>query len=208
MRLGKIVGVLCALLSTNLVWGKGSQEIKTEQKTESKSIPFPTKYELSRDVGKGRMVTKKKGTPGTVLRTYEVITKFGKAVSKRLVSTTRSEPVAEIIAIGSAGYTNSNRGGYTRSKVVVMEATAYHPYEGSSTGSTATGISAKFGVVAVDPRVIKLGTMVFVEGYGFAIAADTGGAIKGNKIDLCMLDKRAIYNFGRRKVRVHILSKR
>jgi 3D (Asp-Asp-Asp) domain-containing protein len=54
--------------------------------------------------------------------------------------------------------------------------------------------------------VIKLGTYVYVEGYGFAIAADTGGAIKGNRIDLCFNSRREALNFGRKTVKVHILE--
>jgi len=50
--------------------------------------------------------------------------------------------------------------------------------------TTATGLRAGYGVVAVDPRVIPLGTKLFIPGYGVAVAGDTGGAIKGNKIDL------------------------
>jgi 3D (Asp-Asp-Asp) domain-containing protein len=67
-------------------------------------------------------------------------------------------------------------------------------------------MQAQFGVVAVDPKVIPLRTLLFVEGYGFAIAADTGGAIKGNKIDVCIPDRRRIYEWGRRKVTVYIFE--
>ncbi|MER3495758.1 MAG: hypothetical protein C4320_02400, partial [Armatimonadota bacterium] len=70
------------------------------------------------------------------------------------------------------------------------------------------GWYAGYGQVAVDPRVIPLGTMVYVENYGFAIASDTGGAIKGNRIDLCYRTNAECLRFGRRKVRVHILKGR
>ena len=64
-----------------------------------------------------------------------------------------------------------------------------------------------YGVVAVDPRVIPLKSLVYVEGYGFAIAADTGGAIKGKRIDLCYPSRAMAKRFGRRNVRVHLLQK-
>jgi 3D (Asp-Asp-Asp) domain-containing protein len=64
----------------------------------------------------------------------------------------------------------------------------------------------QYGVVAVDPRVIPLGTRLFVEGYGSAIAGDTGGAIKGNRIDLCFNSDDEAEKVGRRTVRVLILE--
>jgi 3D (Asp-Asp-Asp) domain-containing protein len=60
--------------------------------------------------------------------------------------------------------------------------------------------------VAVDPRVIRLGSRLFIEGYGAAIAADTGGAIRGNRIDLCMDSLRSAINFGRQPVKVYVLQ--
>jgi 3D (Asp-Asp-Asp) domain-containing protein len=61
-------------------------------------------------------------------------------------------------------------------------------------------------VIAVDPKVIPLGTKVYVEGYGEAVAGDTGGAIKGNKIDVHMSTKQKATNWGVRTVKVQILK--
>ena len=70
--------------------------------------------------------------------------------------------------------------GATSRRTLTMTATGYSASENRRWGGkTATGRAARFGVVAVDPRFIKLGTRLYVEGYGIAIAADTGGAIKG-----------------------------
>ncbi len=87
-----------------------------------------------------------------------------------------------------------------------MEATAYLPTDGSPEGLTAMGIPARRGVVAVDPRIIPLGSKVFIPGYGVAIAADTGGAIKGEKVDLCMETYGECMNFGRRYIEVYVLA--
>ncbi|MBV8280915.1 MAG: 3D domain-containing protein [Candidatus Eremiobacteraeota bacterium] len=89
-----------------------------------------------------------------------------------------------------------------------MEATAYTAWTATSnpTGRTATGMQAGYGVVAVDPRVIRLGSRVFVPGYGLAIAADTGGAIVGNRIDLRMESVRDAIVFGRRPVKVYVVA--
>lgn len=91
--------------------------------------------------------------------------------------------------------------------LITMVATAYTAGSASpwSTGYTATGVLARYGVVAVDPRVIPLGSHLFIPGYGFAIAADTGGAIIGNRVDLCMDSLVDAINFGRQVVRVYIL---
>lgn len=86
---------------------------------------------------------------------------------------------------------------------VIMECTAY-----THTGSrTATGVMPRYGVVAVDPKVIPLGSQLYVVGYGPAIAADTGGLIKGNIIDIFLDSEATCRKWGRRKVQVYILRK-
>lgn len=95
-------------------------------------------------------------------------------------------------------------------RVVTMESTAYEPGPTScgksANGRTACGLKAGYGIVAVDPRVIKLGTRVFVEGYGYAVAGDTGGAIKGNIVDVGFLTVDQCMQWGRRDVKVYILD--
>lgn len=87
-----------------------------------------------------------------------------------------------------------------------MEATAYLPEDGNGDGITATGVPAGYGVAAVDPDVIPLGTRIFVPGYGIALAADTGGAIEGDIVDLCYTDYDEAILFGRRDVDVYLLA--
>ena len=60
--------------------------------------------------------------------------------------------------------------------------------------------------MAVDPGVIPLGSRVYIPGYGVAIAADTGGAIRGQKVDLCMETYGECMNFGRRNIEVYVLA--
>ena len=83
-----------------------------------------------------------------------------------------------------------------------MEATAYN----EPGGLTASGTRARVGAVAVDPNFIPLGTRLYIEGYGYATAEDTGGAVKGNIIDLYMNSNSEAYNWGRRPVQVTILD--
>jgi 3D (Asp-Asp-Asp) domain-containing protein len=84
-------------------------------------------------------------------------------------------------------------------RALVVDAVAYH-----LPGRTASGLPVGIGVIAVDPTVIPLGTRVFVPGYGAAVAADVGSAIKGNIIDLWMPSTAAARAWGRRTVTVTV----
>ena len=94
-------------------------------------------------------------------------------------------------------------------KELYVSATAYS-HESSTTGLTATGYNIKnnpnMKLIAVDPSVIPLGTKVWVEGYGEAIAGDTGGAIKGHKIDVLMPSSAQARSWGRKTVKITILN--
>jgi 3D (Asp-Asp-Asp) domain-containing protein len=68
---------------------------------------------------------------------------------------------------------------------------------------TALGYRAGHGIVAVDPRVIPLGARLYIPGYGYAIAGDTGGDIRGNRIDLGFNSERDAMMFGRRAITVY-----
>jgi len=101
----------------------------------------------------------------------------------------------------------------TTGKVVkefTVSASAYTASCNGCSGITKTGINLKknpgIKVIAVDPKVIKLGTKVHVEGYGYAVAGDTGGAIKGNKIDVFIPSKSDAYKWGRKNVKIKILD--
>ena len=91
-----------------------------------------------------------------------------------------------------------------------VRATAYTAYCNGCSGVTATGINLRSNpdqkVIAVDPKVIPLGTKVWVEGYGEAIAGDTGGAIKGNRIDVFIPNKSRALQWGSKTVKVKILN--
>lgn len=181
---------------------------KTETRVERKEIPYEVRYEFSRAVGAGRLVKVQDGKPGELVRVFRIERKENGAVEKKLVREQRVEPIPAVYHMGRAGYVAS-RGAFVRGRVLEMEATAYDPSPQTigpgATGRTATGIRAVFGVAAVDPRVIPLGTLLFVEGYGYAIAADTGRSIRGNRIDLCFDRRHQALGFGRKKVRVHVL---
>ena len=91
-------------------------------------------------------------------------------------------------------------------KTYEMEATAYSGHSITALGVPPVRNENGLSTVAVDKSVIPLGSKVYVVGYGYAIASDTGSAIVGNKIDLYMNSKEECYQFGRRKVTVHVIA--
>ncbi|MEK4385452.1 3D domain-containing protein [Solibacillus sp. FSL W7-1464] len=95
-------------------------------------------------------------------------------------------------------------------KTLTVEASAFTANCKGCSGKTATGINLKknpdIKLIAVDPKVIPLGTKVWVEGYGIAVAGDTGGSIKGKRIDVFMKSKKTALNWGRKKVEIKVLK--
>ncbi|PFN79161.1 peptidoglycan-binding protein [Bacillus sp. AFS076308] len=124
------------------------------------------------------------------------------AVSATSTSNTSSK---ESVPAVPAASTNN-----TSSKEITVKATAYTASCEGCSGTTATGIDLKANpnakVIAVDPSVIPLGSKVHVEGYGEAVAGDTGGAIKGNRIDIFIPSEHDAINFGVKQVKVTILN--
>jgi len=182
--------------------------------TEKSPIPFSTitKSNYNMDYGKQKII--QNGQDGVLQKTYKAVFEDGKLISKELIEKkTLKQPKPRIVEVGAVRWFLTSRGEVVRyKKVYSMIATAYsltpddtgkspkHP----DYGRTATGHRVKRGVVAVDPRVIPLGTRLYVEGYGFAQALDTGSAIKGNRIDV-FVEKNAS-SYGVRRVKVYVLA--
>ncbi|MER1989799.1 3D domain-containing protein [Solibacillus isronensis] len=95
-------------------------------------------------------------------------------------------------------------------KTLTVEASAFTAYCKGCSGKTASGIDLKknpdIKLIAVDPKIIPLGTKVWVEGYGIAVAGDTGGSIKGNRIDVFVKTKKTALNWGRKNVEIKVLK--
>jgi 3D (Asp-Asp-Asp) domain-containing protein len=113
------------------------------------------------------------------------------------------EPVTEVIALGTAEF----NGSYV--KKYRMLASSYTPTVEECDGdpfTTASGMRVRFGIVAVDPKVIPLGTKLYVSGYGYAVAGDTGGAIKGMRIDCFFWRKIRNSNWRGGYINVYVLK--
>ncbi len=95
-------------------------------------------------------------------------------------------------------------------KELFMNSTAYTAQCAGCSGITATGINLnthpELKVVAVDPSVIPLGSRLYIQGYGYAVAGDTGGAIKGHRVDLFFPQQSKALDWGRRTVKVNVLD--
>ena len=90
--------------------------------------------------------------------------------------------------------------------MIRVEATAYSSEQADLSNYTALGTICRRGVIATDPYVIPLGTRVFIPGYGYAVAEDTGGAIVGHKIDVAFDTIAECYEFGRQIIDIYILD--
>lgn len=183
------------------------------------------------DIGSSKVV--QKGQDGTKHIEIKKVFENDELISEEiLLEEVVKKPIAEIKEEGTRKkvvapkrtaapkQANASRGGLNARRVVTMSATAYDLSYAScgknpgdrGYGITASGTQARRGAVAVDPGVIPLGTRLYIESldgssdYGYAIAEDTGGAIKGNRVDLFFNTAAEVRRFGRRSVKVHILN--
>lgn len=163
--------------------------------------PVRRKWDIFMGAGEERVLDP--GKPGLRQNIFLSFYRDGKLTLKQKIqSRLVTGALTRIIASGSYAAVSRQgvkfTGGPRR-----FEATAY-----SFTGNrTAVGARTRRGIVAVDPKVIPLGTHMFIKGYGYAVAADTGGAIKGRRVDLFFESNRDAIKWGRRPVDIYILEK-
>ena len=91
-------------------------------------------------------------------------------------------------------------------RTIYVSATAYSPQDPGLNPRTATGELLRRGIIAVDPSFIPLGTRVYIPGYGEAVAADIGGGIRGNIIDVAFDTHQEALMFGRRDLEITLLD--
>ena len=177
-------------------------------------LPFRTLRWAEPRWERGRTGVLREGRDGVVEHTDRLRYEDGRLVGRqRLASRVLVERVDRIIGVGTRVVWRTLETPLGRLRYrerLQMVATAYYPGPESTgksaDGLTAMGIPAGHGVVAVDPRVIPLGTRLYIPGYGLAIAGDVGGAIKGRRIDLGFSTLREALQFGRRTVTVYVLE--
>ncbi len=175
----------------------------TEQEiNEDQVMPYQVEKTTDPTLEMGLSRTVQAGKNGLARNTMRVTYYNGQEAKRTLVKMeTLVQPVKKVIAMGNI--TSVSRGGERLDfrEARFMQATAY-TYTGFR---TATGKDPAVGMVAVDPQVIPLGSKLYIEGYGYAFAADTGGAVKGDIVDLFMEEHSQCVKWGRRTVKVYIL---
>ncbi|MGL4762705.1 MAG: 3D domain-containing protein [Sarcina sp.] len=216
-------------IDTKIVKGQKIEVIRVEEKIvkENEDIEFEVTVKNNKNLDKSVKKTVQEGEFGKREITARVVYENGKQVGKEILSEkVVSEPVNRVIEQGTkekvvttsrgpsspsnSGSSSSNGGesvlAPSTDKTMTMQSTAY--YQGSV---TATGTKPKrnpdgLSTVAVDPRVIPLGSKIYIEGYGYAVAEDTGGAIKGNIVDVFLNTAQECRNWGRRNIKVTIVA--
>lgn len=193
---------------------KEGMEIKIDrvvvENLENKiEIPFETESRENKDMFEGEKKVITKGEVGQKIESLKNTYVNGLLeTTEVLKSEITKDPVKEVVEVGTKKGTVAPNGKNAK-RVIVMQATAYDPTAGSK---TAMGTRARVGAVAVDPKVIPLGSKLYIESmdgfasYGYATAEDTGGAIKGNRIDLFYNSNAEANRFGRRNVKVYVLD--
>ena len=189
---------------------------------ETQELPFQTVFKNNDSLEKGKTKKIQEGKKGLKEIKFEVLYEDGIEAGREIIEENIVEDaVNEIVEKGTLTMVATSRGDNLRySKVITMNASAYD-MSFQSTGKrpgdkyygiTASGTKLRPGVVAVDTNVIPFGTKLYIEStdktsdYGYAIAEDRGGSIKGNKIDLFFESAQAVKKFGRRTVKVYILK--
>ena len=188
-------------------------EMVTDVVEEPISYETIKRTDPSLEKGKEKIITE--GQEGLISKTYELTRENGKIISKELVSEkTVQEKVDQVVAIGTkekkatVTKVSSPSTSSSSAEEYHVTATAYTSGCNGCTGKTATGINLRANpnakVIAVDPSFIPLGTKVYVEGYGYATAADTGGAVSGKKIDVFVPSTADAYSWGVKTVKIKV----
>lgn len=174
--------------------------------TSESPIAFETVQQASSAYAAGQKIVVRSGENGT---SREIIRKYyvnGRLMHVRKSQSVVRQPVDELVDVGTAQPTPvlASRSGSSlvANDSFTVQATAYS----NPGGFTATGAPAGYGDIAVDPSIIPLGTKLYIPGYGYGIANDTGGAIQGYRIDLCFDSVGQAIDWGRKDVTVYILG--
>jgi len=198
---------------TNIHDGLDIRIYRVQKKTKEQgySIPYSTIIRYDNSMPKGNEKITQAGKEGKRNLQTDMLYIDEVMIGLKETKKTVEEPTQKIISVGTKRIIQPLSMTAKVKNILNMGATGYSRHVQScgkwaKWGRTRMGLKAKYGVVAVDPRVISLGTRLHVEGYGPAIAADIGGAIKGKRIDLCFDTHQEAVNYGYKSVKVYVLE--
>ena len=179
--------------------------IRVAQKEEQveQRVPFETVRRKDRSMALGINKVIQEGKNGLARLRYKIITEDGRPVKKELLGRSILSPsISRVIAMGTLQTVSRGGNEFKYTEALNMRTSAY-----THTGHrTASGTQPSRGVAAVDPRVIPIGSKLYIEGYGYATALDIGGDIKGSRIDLFFETRREALNWGLRTKKVYVLD--
>lgn len=203
-------------IETKLTEGMDIKVVRVNNRTITEVVPIPFKevVKANKSLSNTKRQVTKEGRNGEKEISTKVTYEDGVEVSREIIGERLiKSPQDRIIVQGTYPHMPVSRGGSIMSYSGVFEAraTAYWAVRGVGKTYTASGRKAVwnpdgYSTIAVDPKVIPYGTKLFVQGYGFAIAADTGTAIKGNKIDVYFNTYDQACDWGAKYVKVYILK--
>ena len=172
------------------------KRVVIKKETVEEEGDFETITEEDESLAEGKTKVKTEGKKGKDEVVYKITYTDGKETKRKELSRKNLvKPVSEVVAKGTAVEYNGTL--YKRKMTVKA-----YSYTGG--GRTAMGTRARVGEIAVDPRVIPLGTTVYIPGVGERRAEDTGGNIKGKTIDIYMNSKSACRRWGRRTITIYL----
>jgi len=195
--------------------------VETKILEEKYALDFATVVKKDENAKKGSTKVLQDGKEGEKVITTKLVYENGKEVKRDVINETiTKQPIQKIVAVGTLSAVSVSRGGDVMYKSSIRARTTAYSAGFSSTGKrpsdknygkTASGTTVRrdpngYSSVAVDPSVIPLGTKLYIEGYGYAVAEDTGGTIKGNAIDVYFNTDSECFNWGVKNVNVYILK--
>jgi 3D (Asp-Asp-Asp) domain-containing protein len=188
---------------SRVTYSEGSQEVKLPYRT--------TVRPATRTQRPYHPTITQEGRTGLKRVKYRAKLVDGQEVERSTVDEEIVREPQDRVVTSRKPYQLASRGAYAGIRTLKVLTSAYDPGPGScgkwaKGGVTCNGKRAGYGIIAVDPKMIPLGTKMYVPGYGHGIAADVGGAIKGNRLDLGFNSRSGAMQWGKRWLTIQILD--
>ena len=172
------------------------------KKSKKETVEYEVLYEEDPSMQIGQMEVSQEGRDGRIKKIYKVKYIDGKEVSRKLVDTKTLKKVKDKIYSYGTAITSGAPDSYEKVYTGVRAVSYY--FSGNPHG--AYGLPCTYGTVAVDPKLIPLGSLLYIEGYGYAVANDVGTSIKGKVVDVYMEKYEQCLIRGARNVKVYVID--